>query len=165
MNYYKCCATSSKNPVWLSVKLPACDLLTKVFRARILWATPRLNFNILLYIDIQQITVVIIFYRCGFWGFRKPLESTVIFWCVYCLFLIYSELHKQKLSRGVALSTRHRIARRNCSEMWTPVLSFREVHSFHRNLIHFPGGLVARWACVSIILECRQGKCSRFALI
>ena len=40
------------------------------------------------------------------------------------------------------------------------LLSFREVHDFHRKMVHFPGELVARWACVCIVLECRQGKCS-----
>ncbi len=32
---------------------PPCHLLTKIFRVRILWATPRFNFNILLCVDIQ----------------------------------------------------------------------------------------------------------------
>ena len=45
---------------------------------------------------------VIIFYRCGIQGVRKPFKSTLVFWGTCYLFLIYNGLYKQKLSQGVA---------------------------------------------------------------
>ena len=45
---------------------------------------------------------VIIFYRCGIRGVRKPFKSTLVFWGTCYLFLIYNGLYKQKLSQGVA---------------------------------------------------------------